>query len=259
MGRPKIIRTPEETVERKRITAMKIAEWRKRNPEIVRAMNRRQNTKRIAQQKKDRESMTEYQIAEINAKQNDYSKHHRSKDPAKYATISRKYREANPEKSREAASKWRSANKIKVAEYARNRRQKAEMKERRNSARREKHKSDALFLLECRCRSRTHYAFRAFGYSKTSKTAELLGADWITVSSHIESQFIEGMTWENRSLWHIDHIKPIASATDRDHLHQLCHYTNLQPLWIEENMKKSSRLDYQRKPQSKKPLPQWAA
>jgi hypothetical protein len=259
MGRRKIIRTQEEILERRRVLAKKTAEWRKLNPEKAKELDRRQNAKAQARRKKERESMSEDQIAEIKSKHNEYMRERRSKNPEKHVEQARKYRSANPEKSRQATRRWADANRKKIAEADHKRNQKAETKQRRNAARREKIRKADLYALECRCRNRTYYAFRAFGFRKTSRTAELLGADWPTVRDHIESQFVEGMTWENRSLWHIDHIIPIASATDQDHLHRLCHYTNLQPLWIEENMKKSSRLDYQRKPQSKKPQPQWAA
>lgn len=49
------------------------------------------------------------------------------------------------------------------------------------------------------------------------------------------------MTWENHSLkgWHIDHIKPLNLAKTEEELYKLCHYTNLQPMWAEENLKKS--------------------
>lgn len=63
---------------------------------------------------------------------------------------------------------------------------------------------------------------------------------------HIESQFRPGMSWEtwgNRG-WHIDHIIPLASfdLTDREQFLRACHYTNLQPLWAEENHAKSKKV-----------------
>lgn len=49
------------------------------------------------------------------------------------------------------------------------------------------------------------------------------------------------MTWENHGkVWHIDHIKPLAIAEREEDLYELCHYTNLQPLLVAENLKKSS-------------------
>jgi hypothetical protein len=257
VGRKKIIRTAEEIAERKRRLAAKTAEWRRLNPEKAKALTRNQNAKAAIKRKELRKSMTESQIAEIKEKQNTHSAKYRSKNRGKCIETARKYRETNPEKSRQASRRWADSNRIRIAEYDRARNQKAETKEKRNSTRRDKHKADFMFVLECRCRSRTYYAFRAFGFRKTSKTAELLGADWATVRSHIESLFTDGMGWHNRHLWHIDHVEPIASASNQEHLHRLFHYTNLQPLWIEENMRKSNRTDYDRKPQFKKPLPQW--
>lgn len=66
--------------------------------------------------------------------------------------------------------------------------------------------------------------------------------------AHLESKFVEGMTWENRSEWHIDHIRPIASfnyATPDDPEFKQCwSLSNLQPLWAKENMSKGAKLDY---------------
>ena len=61
---------------------------------------------------------------------------------------------------------------------------------------------------------------------------------------HLEAQFKPGMTWDNYGLkgWHVDHIRPCASFDLRDPEQQrrCFHYTNLQPLWAEENLKKGS-------------------
>ena len=50
------------------------------------------------------------------------------------------------------------------------------------------------------------------------------------------------MNWDNRSEWHIDHIVPLSSANTEEELIRLCHYTNLQPLWAEDNLKKGGKL-----------------
>jgi head-tail adaptor len=71
-----------------------------------------------------------------------------------------------------------------------------------------------------------------------------LGCTIIELKTYLESKFKEGMTWENHGSygWHIDHIKPLASfdLTDRNLFLEACHYTNLQPLWWQENLTKGS-------------------
>lgn len=55
------------------------------------------------------------------------------------------------------------------------------------------------------------------------------------------------MTWENRGMfgWHIDHIIPLSlfNLTDRNDFLNACHYTNLQPLWSLDNLKKGDRIN----------------
>jgi hypothetical protein len=78
--------------------------------------------------------------------------------------------------------------------------------------------------------------------SKRNKTFDIVGCSPYDLKEHLEKQFVSGMTWENRSEWHIDHIIPLSSAKTEDELYRLCHYTNLQPLWAEENLKKSNKI-----------------
>ena len=49
------------------------------------------------------------------------------------------------------------------------------------------------------------------------------------------------MSWDNYGKWHIDHIIPLSSANSEDDIYKLCNYTNLQPLWAEDNLKKSNK------------------
>jgi hypothetical protein len=82
------------------------------------------------------------------------------------------------------------------------------------------------------------------GLSKSNKTLALVGCDSVLLKLHLERQFKKGMTWDNRNLWHIDHIVPCASfdLTDPDQQKQCFHYTNLQPLWAKENLSKGARI-----------------
>lgn len=78
---------------------------------------------------------------------------------------------------------------------------------------------------------------------KSPRTEEYLGCSITNFKAHIESLFVSGMSWENRHLWHIDHIRPCASFDLTDPEQQRCcfHYTNLQPLWALDNRQKGAK------------------
>ena len=82
----------------------------------------------------------------------------------------------------------------------------------------------------------------ALKHKKELHSNEYLGCDIDTLIEHIESQFKEGMTWDNHGEWHIDHITPIAynKPTLEEQIERL-HYSNLQPLWATENIAKGNR------------------
>jgi hypothetical protein len=80
----------------------------------------------------------------------------------------------------------------------------------------------------------------------STNTLELIGCDRETFLSYIEKQFTEGMTWENYGLkgWHVDHILPLSlfDLTVEDEVRKACHYTNLQPLWWQDNLEKGNKV-----------------
>ena len=63
------------------------------------------------------------------------------------------------------------------------------------------------------------------------------------IINRIESLFCEGMSWENRKEWHIDHIRPIKNFLDNniDDYSLINHPSNLQPLWVKDNLAKSAK------------------
>lgn len=82
--------------------------------------------------------------------------------------------------------------------------------------------------------------------TKQSKIVQLLGCEWLEFISYIESKFQAGMSWENhgRSGWHFDHIRPLSSfdLTDQKQLAEGCHFTNVQPLWAADNVRKGGKV-----------------
>ena len=78
----------------------------------------------------------------------------------------------------------------------------------------------------------------------------MLGCSIDELKGYLESKFENGMSWENygKGGWHIDPIKPCASFDLRSELNQkkCFHYTNLQPLWWEDNLSKGSIYESER-------------
>ena len=72
-----------------------------------------------------------------------------------------------------------------------------------------------------------------------------LGCTAAELRVHIERQFVKGMSWANRSDWHVDHIQPLASfdLTDPEQLRAACHFSNLRPLWAADNLRKGATIE----------------
>jgi hypothetical protein len=103
-------------------------------------------------------------------------------------------------------------------------------------------KADPLFRLTHNLRRRLSHAFKRQSVEKTETAFELTGCNREQLRNHLVSQFREGMTLENHGqVWHIDHIRPCASfdLSDKAQAAACFHYSNLQPLFAEENLAKS--------------------
>lgn len=143
---------------------------------------------------------------------------------------SRRYKAANREKVLWSQQEWNRKNRDRVRKYVRKR-----------------YVDNPLYKLRCLLSSRVVKTLSRNGSYKNNKTIELLGGSLVQVKAYIESLFKPGMTWSNHGLhsWHLDHIKPCASfdLTDPEQRRACFHYTNLQPLWAEENLTKSDKVD----------------
>jgi hypothetical protein len=117
-----------------------------------------------------------------------------------------------------------------------------------NRRQRQRHReaTDIQYKLKRRLRARLHKVIKS--NVKTGSAVGLLGCPVDSLKTHLEASFYPhpvtgaAMTWDNYGAWHIDHIKPLANfdLTDHADLVVACHYTNLQPLWAEDNLSKGA-------------------
>jgi hypothetical protein len=126
-------------------------------------------------------------------------------------------------------------------------------KDRRNQYLLKRRKNDPLFKLITNTRNLIYNSFYCNGYSKESKTENILDCSFEELKNYLESKFEPWMTWENKGLyngefnygWDIDHIIPLSSAETEEDIIKLNHYTNLQPLCAKLNRDiKKNKIEY---------------
>lgn len=124
---------------------------------------------------------------------------------------------------------WREKNKIKMREYF-----KKYIRERR--------KSDIEFNLSILLRERIRNALKK--NKKNGSHIKDLGCTLGELKIYLENKFTNGMTWKNQGKWEIDHIYPLSKLNlkDRTDFLKACHYTNLQPMWKIDNIKKGNKI-----------------
>ena len=144
-----------------------------------------------------------------------------------------KYRKKNKEKINRGGKEWYYKNKEKVRA-----RQRIYERIRRNTLH---------FKIKENMRRRIKTALKKDNGKKTKETMKLVGCTAEQLKQHIEKQFKPGMSWEQRDSFHIDHIIPCASfdLTKLSEQKKCFHYTNLQPLYPIENIKKGAKLNYE--------------
>lgn len=113
-----------------------------------------------------------------------------------------------------------------------------------NVHRNKKYKNNTLYKIESSLRGRISQALRKV--RKSDSTMKLVGCTLQELKEHLEKQFKPGMTWENHNFrgWHIDHIIPCSlfDLSKPKEQKKCFHYTNLQPLWWLDNIKKGNKI-----------------
>lgn len=153
----------------------------------------------------------------------------------------KEYREKNKEKVKKQKVDYHIKNAEKIREKVKN--WKNNNKERRNQTEKERRKNDVLHKLVHYLRVRTNFYIKKMGVTKNNPSLKIIGLSPIELKEYIEKKFTEGMCWDRMGKEiHIDHIIPLSSAKTEEEIYKLCHYTNLQPLWAEDNLKKSNKI-----------------
>ncbi|MGN6314620.1 MAG: hypothetical protein ACTHMO_12800 [Rhodanobacteraceae bacterium] len=134
-----------------------------------------------------------------------------------------------------------------VSTYRRQfRRERPEVVRARERAKRIKRASDPSWRLRKRISNRVRRCLR--GELKRSSISQSLEYTISELRSHLERQFLRGMSWENMGEWHIDHIVPLSAfditTEDSDGFKRAWALSNLRPLWAAENLKKSSARNF---------------
>jgi len=203
---------------------------------------------RLKNRDKNKEYFKKYALNHWEQKLNT-SKKYRNKNKEK----AKEYREAhknerrqydliNIVKQKEQRHEYYLKNKERIYNFQKEYRKKN--KEKINIYENNRYKNDLEFKIKKICRSRLNSALN--GDIKANKTIPYLGCTINELKNHLEKQFKPGMSWKNWALngWHIDHIIPCDAFdfTNPEDQKKCFHYTNLQPLWAEENLKKSNKI-----------------
>jgi hypothetical protein len=94
-----------------------------------------------------------------------------------------------------------------------------------------------------RCTNR--YIVKKINSVSDKRVQKWLGTNREVFKQHMENLFKPGMTWENHGEWHLDHKKSLDkfkdNLTDKKYISEANHYTNIQPMWAEDNSKKYNK------------------
>jgi hypothetical protein len=174
----------------------------------------------------------------------EYDKRYRQQNKEKIAEYKKQYANENAEQIAERMKLYRQENADKLAleksQYVKNNRPK--INKRQSAYIKQRCAENPLFKLTKNTRKMVS---RYMLGEKSKRTQEIIGCSYEELKTYIENQFTEGMTWDNYGMdgWHVDHIKPLAMANSEEEIIASNHYSNLQPMWALDNLKKGATFD----------------
>lgn len=110
--------------------------------------------------------------------------------------------------------------------------------------------TDPAYKIKHNLGCRLNVLLRKIGERKRCSTMSLVGCTATELKLYLEGLFQLGMTWANYGKkqgtwgWDIDHIIPCIAfdMTDTKQQKDCFHWTNLQPLWHPDNLRKHARM-----------------
>lgn len=201
--------------------------YRESNLEKVRAYdkfrNERDKEKRKISKKEYYEKNKEYLLNK--------NKENKIKNKEYYDSKKHEYNEKYKPKKKIKDKEYREKNIEKIREYKR-------------LYFKEKYNTDIEFNILFKLRRRVWVALKNADTKKNEPIKKLLGCSVLFLKEYLQQQFKPGMSWENYGEWEIDHIIPCAAFDLKDEMHQkeCFHYSNLQPLWKNENRAKGAKI-----------------
>ena len=168
----------------------------------------------------------------LNEKQKIYYQNNIDKERSR----GKKYREKLKKNTPINIPKTKQEIKLKKQEWIKNNRETI------NQKKRYKYQNDIFYKLSQNVRNRLNSYLMLKNIQKKTNTFNLLGCTSEFLKKYLETQFMDGMNWDNRNEWHIDHKIPLSSAKTEEEIYELCHYTNLQPLWAFDNLSKGNKI-----------------
>ena len=167
------------------------------------------------------------------------NKNWKLKNPDKVKQQRKNYYTVNKKEQINYTINWKLNNPDKVKIYQQNIRDK-ETRKKYLKEYKKYHRSKNPHIYSWR--SMLTNVLNRFNIEKSNKTIELLGYSAQDLKEHLESKFLEGMSWDNRSEWHIDHITPVSSFDKSEKMSVVNSLNNLQPLWAKDNLSKGSKI-----------------
>lgn len=149
------------------------------------------------------------------------------------------YMKKNEDRIRATYQKWYAQNG--ELKNSRNRTETGNAKRRARYI--ERSRSETQYRLQKQLRCRLKQAVR--GRYRGGSAVRDLGCSIEFLCCYLERKFSPGMMWDNwGTVWHIDHIKPLAAfdLTSPQHIEVACNYTNLQPLFKRDNLAKAAKI-----------------
>ena len=160
----------------------------------------------------------------------------------------KKWRDSNKEYMSNKSKTWYEQNKEHrkeyIKEYHKNNIDK--IRKTKRDYERNRKARDPLYKLISNFRTAIYQVLKESNVEKNKHYFDILQYTPEQLITHLENKFTDKMSWDNYGDWHVDHKLPIThfniSEMGDSEFMKCWALDNLQPMWGDENIKKSNKL-----------------